>query len=187
VHWEKEISGINIPDHVAPVLEERWRAFLKEIRQKGAHRFRRIDTMGTFDWNFDDAHKYCRVLSFEYPEAFTHVDRDKEKREWIRAIASQQFPLNIPDVEWWALRIYVKKSGTSQFDVEKVSKIIMDAFCIKQIKADGSNFPMVGLYAQDTIDYVGAIQVAGERVSEGDSTKVEIFGRLREVAHSTAK
>ena len=135
-------------------------------------------------WNLDDKSKYVKVHSFHLPEAFTYADTrkghtDKDKRERIRARAAQDFPNNIPSVNWWAFRIFVKKSGNIRFDIENVPKLIVDAFCIRQIRADGSQYMKLGLFSDDTVDYVRVIEVGGIR-GEEDSTKVDIFGYRRE-------
>jgi hypothetical protein len=91
-------------------------------------------------------------------------------------VASSNFPTSIPKVEWWAFRIFVRKVGYRQFDIENVPKLIIDAFCQKQITRDGSVYKKIGLYKDDTIDYVRIVQVGGERSAE-DSTMVEIFGK----------
>jgi hypothetical protein len=82
----------------------------------------------------------------------------------------------VPNPRWWALRIYVKKSGNRPFDIENVPKLIVDAFSRKQIQDDKSEYKYLGLYDDDTIDYVRIIEVGGERTSNVDSTMVEIFG-----------
>jgi hypothetical protein len=132
-------------------------------------------------WDLDDENEYLKIHSFNLKEAFTYADMrpgqtDKEKRERIRLAANHNFPINIPKVEWWAFRIFVRKVGNRQFDIENVPKLIVDAFCKNQIFQDGSAHTNVGLYDDDTIDFVRILQVGGERYLE-DSTKVEIFGK----------
>jgi len=139
-------------------------------------------------WDLDDANLYIRVLSFTIPEAFTYGDTrpehtDRDKREQIRDAASANFPAHIPDVQWWAFRIFVK--GNRTFDIDNVPKLIVDAFCKRQIKSDKSSFK-VGLYDDDTIDYIRVIQIAGERTDNLASTTVEIFGRKPEQHRETA-
>jgi len=94
----------------------------------------------------------------------------------VRSAASKGIPTSIPNVAWWAFRIFVRKSGKRTFDIENVPKIIVDAFSSQQIAKDHSNFAEAALYPEDTIEYVRIIQVGGERTSESDSTTVEIFG-----------
>jgi hypothetical protein len=134
-------------------------------------------------WNLDDEKVYTKIHSFMLQEAFTYADMrpgqtDKEKRERIRNEANKNFPANVSGVAWWAFRIYVRKSGNRPFDIENVPKLIVDAFCKKQIVQDRSVYEGVGLYNDDTIDYVRVVQVGGER-SNDDSTIVEIFGKNR--------
>ena len=132
-------------------------------------------------WNLDDNSKYVLVHQFEYPKAFTWGDKDPEKREFIRAEAKEGFPASIPDLAWWAFRIYVKKGmKAKKFDVDNVVKLVVDAFCRDEIVRDQSGYPELCLYEKDTIDVIRVIQVAGERTEGTDHTYVEIFGRIPE-------
>ncbi len=136
-------------------------------------------------WNLDDETRYVRILSFTIPRAFTYADMrvghtDKDKREYIRAKAAEYFPNNIPNIKWWAFRIFVKKSGVRPFDIENVPKLIVDAFCRRQIQKDGSKYKNLCLFADDTLDYVRIIEVGGMRSQEEETTKVEIFGCKQE-------
>jgi Holliday junction resolvase RusA-like endonuclease len=135
--------------------------------------------MAEFDWDLDNANKYRKVLFFEMDGAFTFGHMDKKKREKVRECASRKSLLDTSNVEWWVFRIFVTKSKKNRFDVDNVPKIIIDAFSKEQITTDKSAFKGIGLYKNDTIDYVRGVHVAGERVGQSDSTKVEIFGLLR--------
>src|SRR5205807_1320722 len=89
--------------------------------------------------------------------------KDKEKREKIRKQAAR-LPRNIPEgVEKCAFRISVSVADRRRFDIENVVKLIIDAFCIRQIQEDESQYRDIGLYADDTIDHVVVLQVEGER------------------------
>lgn len=134
-------------------------------------------------WNLNDALLYQKFHSFEIPKAFTYADmregyRDRDKRELIRETAAASFPQFLPEVKWWAFRIIVNKKGRRAFDIENVPKLVIDAFCSKQIEKDGSEdrFRQLGLYADDTVDHVRLMQVFGERAETSDRTHVEIFG-----------
>jgi hypothetical protein len=136
-------------------------------------------------WNLDDETRYVKVHSFAIPKAFTYADMrpghtDGDKREYIRAKAAESFPQNIPSVKWWAFRIFVKKVGSRPFDIENVPKLIVDAFCRRQVQNDGSKYENLCLYADDTLDYVRIIEVGGMRSQEEDITKIEIFGCKQE-------
>lgn len=133
------------------------------------------------NWNLDDD-SFRKLHSFSYPKAFTYADTrpghtDKEKREYIRSKAENNFPKNIKSVKWWAFRIFVQKSGKKPFDIENVPKLIIDAFCKNQITRDGSKFPALWLYKDDTIDIVKVLEIYGERTLKIDSTQIEIFGK----------
>ncbi len=137
------------------------------------------------EWNLDDKSRYALVHSFEFPEAFTYADmrkgrRDKDKREYIRSKAAKNFPINILEVQWWAFRIFVGKTGMRQFDIENVPKLIIDSFCKRQIIQDKSGFKKLALYDDDTLDYVKILAVGGSR-STKDFTKVEIFGAKKKL------
>ncbi len=135
-------------------------------------------------WDLDDETRYTKVHSFTIPKAFTYADMraghtDKDKREYIRAEAAKNFPIDVPKVRWWAFRIFVRKSGNRPFDIENVPKLIVDAFCSLQIEKDGSKHENLCLFADDTVDYVRIIEVGGIR-SQHENTTVEIFACKRE-------
>ncbi|HDP99068.1 MAG TPA: hypothetical protein ENN22_07795 [bacterium] len=133
-------------------------------------------------WNLDDKARYVKVHSFSLPEAFTYADTregqtDRDKRERIRAKAAEDFPENIPSIKWWAFRIFIKKSGNRRFDIDNVPKLIVDAFCKRQIEEDrAQQYTKLGLFPDDTIHFVRIIEVGGMRSQDEDITKVEIFG-----------
>ena len=86
------------------------------------------------NWNLDDETEYVKVHSFEIPAAFTYDGgKDHEKRNHIREVAAEHFPDKKPAGQWWAFRVYVKKKmhGERPFDIENVSKLIVDAFSEK--------------------------------------------------------
>ena len=78
---------------------------------------------------------------------------------------------------WWAFRIAVEKAGRP-LDVDNVAKTIIDAFCSWQIARDKSPHAELGLYPDDTFDYVRFLQVVGGR-GAADCTKIEIFACMR--------
>lgn len=132
-------------------------------------------------WDLDNEARYLKVHSFSILEAFTYADTrkgqtDTDKRERIRTRAAEDFPDSIPTVEWWAFRIFVKKSGNRRFDIESVPKLIVDAFCRRQIQEDGSQYKQPGLFSDDTIDFVRVIEVGGMRSQDENTIKVEVFG-----------
>lgn len=132
-------------------------------------------------WDLDDATLYTKVLSFSLSEAFTYADTreghtDRDKRERIRLKALENFPVPVPAFKLWAFRIFVKKSGNRPFDVENVPKLIVDAFSIRQIERDESQYTKLGLYKDDTIDFVKMVEIGGIRSEDEEVTEVEIFG-----------
>lgn len=130
-------------------------------------------------WNLDDSTCYIRVLDLQLDGATTYADmregkKDKEKREKIRQSAAAH--LNKPQgVQKWAFRITVSKNGKRRFDIENVSKTIIDAFCEWQIERDGSPYSSVGLYPDDSLDHVVVLEVGGKRSLGQESTRIEIF------------
>jgi hypothetical protein len=140
--------------------------------------------------DLDDESLYEKVLSVQVGKAFTYADTrpgctDREKREEIRA-AAKMMTDEIPECAWWAFRVSVKKAGGRAFDIENVPKLYIDAFCRKQIKQDGSSYPNLGLYEDDTIDHVRVLEVYGERIeNRGDEcTFVEVFARRKQERQS---
>lgn len=120
-------------------------------------------------------------IEFEMPWAWSYADMTpgrQDKRERIREIAAKVMAPHLPvsDV-WWEFRIFVRKAGGRRpFDIENVPKLIIDAFCLRQIERDGSSHKSLGLYPDDTIDYVRVLHVEGERVAgPEESTRVEII------------
>lgn len=140
-------------------------------------------------WDLDDERLYIRVARFEIPWAVTYADTrpghtDREKRERIRESAAAALTTVPLEVKQWGVRVLVRKAGRRRFDIENVPKLIVDAFCKRQIAADSSRYPYLALYEDDTIDHVVVLQVAGERVLGPESTVVEVFGRRPAVAAS---
>lgn len=134
-------------------------------------------------WNLDDTSIYRRVLRIDLPWAQTWADTrkghtDLEKRERIRAIAAGVLTSPTPVAEKWAIRIQVWKRGGRPFDIENVPKVIVDAFCKRQIERDGSTQTQVGLYPDDRIDHVAMLQVAGGRTNGPDKTVVEVYAQV---------
>lgn len=133
-------------------------------------------------WDLGDERIWRLVGSFELPWADTYADTrpghtDREKRERIRKRASAELTLVAPEFPGWGFRIYIRKAGTRPFDIENVPKLIVDAFSGRQIARDRSQYTQLDLYPDDTIDHVVAVQVAGERAGDADSTLIEVFGR----------
>jgi hypothetical protein len=136
-------------------------------------------------WNLDDLHRYIPLGRFEMPWATTYGNTspghtDREKRERIREAAEAGIWPR-PDIKQWGFRVLVRKAGKRMFDIENVPKLIVDAFCKRRIKKDGTRHAALGLYEDDTLDEVVILQIAGERADK-DSTAVEIFGLLPAVS-----
>ena len=131
--------------------------------------------VGLAMWNLDDASRYFKVVSVTVPHAETWGGSDGEKRERIRSAALDKWPSSMPAARWWAFRLYTRKGGTN-WDIENIPKLVVDAFSAKQLTEDRSSHHQLGLYRCDTIEYVRMVQVAGESHQGGDSTVIEIFG-----------
>ena len=129
-------------------------------------------------WDLDNEAVYFEFMDVTIPYAFTWGSKDLEKREAIRHAVSPRFPDIIPEAEWWAFRIYARKSGSHGFDIENIPKLIVDSFANSQIIRDSSKFLNLALYEDDKVDHVRMVQVAGEPTASDDSTRIEIFGRV---------
>lgn len=133
---------------------------------------------------FEDSKQFIKVLDLTVPWAHTWADMrpgftDIERRENFRREASKFLkPFQPINIDWWAFRIYITKAGRL-LDLDNISKPIIDSFCLKQINKDNSTYEKLGLYPDDTIDYVRIIQLSGEP-NVIDSTRIEIFGHLKE-------
>ncbi len=127
-------------------------------------------------WNLDE---WSNFFNFCIPKAFVWGNGDKDKREYVRAIANNNFPGHVPLNVYWEFRIFVEKAGNIDFDIDNVPKVIVDAFCQWQIQKDDSQYQRIALFEKDTIDFVRVIEVGGER-GANNMTKVEIFYRERQ-------
>jgi hypothetical protein len=130
-------------------------------------------------FSLDDPDLFHRVLDLRVPWAHSYADMregktDKERREAFRAAADGQLNPTSKPVLWWAFRIHVEKVGRA-LDVDNVAKTIIDAFCSWQIARDSSTRLHLGLYPNDTFEYVRVLQVLGRRSVTSDSTHIEIF------------
>lgn len=75
-----------------------------------------------------------------------------------------------------AFRIFVSKRGRRPFDIENVGKLIIDAFCKRQIEKGGSPHSRLALYPDDSVDHVIMLLAGGRRTdSEEEIASVEIF------------
>ena len=129
------------------------------------------------DWNLDDEDKYFKLFTAKIPYAYTWGDNYREKRENIRRVSDEVFPDrdNIRRPRWWALRIFAEKQGDG-WDVDNLSKLVVDAFCGKKLRDDNSEFQHMELYEDDTVEFVRMVQVAGEQSKHQDRTVIEVFG-----------
>jgi len=136
------------------------------------------------NWNLDDVNGYRKIYDFDLGFAVTYGDTrsehlDSVKRNKIRdkALPSMGcFPKEKGNM--FAFRIIVEKAGNRLFDVDNVSKLIIDAFCEKLIRKDNpeayQKYSALSLYLDDNITLVPMLQVYGRR-SNQDNTFVEIF------------
>lgn len=136
------------------------------------------------DFSFE-SDKFVRICKFSYLKAFTYADtspgnEDRTKREFIREKALESFPKELKLYQNFAFKISIWKTGNRSFDLDNSPKLIIDSFCKKQIEKDKSKFPTIGLYHDDTIDYVNRIELFGKRIknkTKPDRTEVEIWGK----------
>lgn len=136
-------------------------------------------------YSFDDPSRFVKVLALTVPWAHSYADMrpgktDRERRENFRNAALGKLQATPQNTLWWAFRITVHKAGRS-LDVDNIAKTIVDAFCACQIVRDGSSLVQLGLYPDDTFDYVRVLQVIGNRSEVADSTCIEIFACVNEL------
>jgi hypothetical protein len=135
-------------------------------------------------FNLDDTDRFVKVLELQVSWAHTYAEMepgrtDRDRREnWRNAATGKMRPLEQEPL-WWAFRISVEKVGRA-LDVDNVAKTTIDAFCARQIARDGSSHTQLGLYPDDTFDYVRFLQVAGGR-GAADCTTIEIFACVGEL------
>jgi hypothetical protein len=132
----------------------------------------------------DNSAQFVRVLALDVPWAHSYADMrpgktDRERREKFRGAAAGKIEATPPTVFWWAFRIAVHKVGRP-LDVDNVAKTIIDSFCMSQIVRDASAYEALGLYPDDTFDYVRVLQVVGSRSKSSDLTRIEIFACVHE-------
>jgi hypothetical protein len=129
-------------------------------------------------WDLNDNRFYIPIASVQLPFAITYGSKDRDKRERIREAVQDHLTGHPTGEVQWAFRVFVRKGGTRDFDLDNVPKLIVDSFCSSQIIRDKSLFQAAALYPSDTIDHVVGVQVAGERVIGPDSMLIQIFARL---------
>jgi hypothetical protein len=130
-------------------------------------------------WDLEDRRLYRHFHTFSVPAVWTWGSaEDGVRRDLVRQAAAEGLPPERPSVSAWALRICVHYRSGQSFDVDNVPKLIVDAFSMTQLRRDGSRFTGVGLYEDDTVEEVAAVQVAGVVTKEEPRTEVRIFGRL---------
>jgi HEPN domain-containing protein len=130
----------------------------------------------------DDNKEYKLFFEFEFPHVFSYADTrpghtDKEKRNLIREYAFEKCPDSTPSNTCWAISISVEydKKKKRLIDIDNIPKLIIDAFCKKQIRSDKSyKYKKLGLYDDDTIVHINLLEVKGTLGSR-DSTKVQVF------------
>jgi hypothetical protein len=132
----------------------------------------------------EDGARFVKVLALDVPWAHSYADMrpgktDRERRENYRSAASGKLEPIPSVVHWWAFRITVSKAGRP-LDVDNIAKTIIDSFCIRQIRRDGSHYEQLGLYPDDTFDHVRVLQVVGNRRAKSDATRIEIFACTQE-------
>src|SRR6185503_1126603 len=104
-------------------------------------------------WNLDDPTNYFKLLRADVPFAYAWGGNDRFRRERIREKAAEGFPKDVPPALWWAFRIYTRKAGS--FDVDNIPKLVVDAFCRRQITLDESAYDQVALFDDDIVSCVG--------------------------------
>ena len=125
-----------------------------------------------------DGPPFFLILDLEVPWAHTWADMrkgktDLERREIYRKHALGRLEPVTTGVQWWAFEIFVCKSGR-MLDIDNVPKPIIDSFCERQIIKDGSDHVELGLFPDDSLQWVRAVNVHGEP-AEDDSTRIKIF------------
>ncbi|WGO96669.1 hypothetical protein QFX18_11490 [Saccharophagus degradans] len=132
-------------------------------------------------YQLDDKNIFVKVLDIEVPWAHTWADMragktDLERRERYREYSDKHLSKFSENIEWWAFSIFVKKSGRL-LDVDNVPKPIIDSFCQRQIVRDKSEYKNLGLFPDDDLKWVRAVNVHGEP-AQVNSTRIQIYGYL---------
>jgi len=130
-------------------------------------------------WNFDDPKEFVPIHHFNIPSVLTWGDKYPSKREEIRRNAFKNFPEKLPKCKWYAFYIKVERNSLERhLDIENVPKLIIDAFSSNQIDRDESRYNKMGLYPDDDLRYVRALQIEGKFSDNGkNNTEVRIFGK----------
>ncbi|OBH94941.1 hypothetical protein A5678_04080 [Mycobacterium sp. E2733] len=132
--------------------------------------------------DLDNTDRFSKVLDLKVRWTYSYADMrpgktDREKREKYREAAAKKMTYPVPDALWWAFRISVEKAPRL-LDLDNVAKLIVDAFCRNRIGKDNSAHRQVGLYDDDTLDYVRAIQMVGAP-GAADRTRIEVFACIK--------
>jgi len=127
-----------------------------------------------------DPSEFELVLHFSFRQILTWGDNYKDKRDFIRRNALEEFPKYTKNYEWYAFLIKVRRNKLARpLDIENVPKLIIDAFSRRQIRLDKSVYPQVGIYDEDSLKYVRVLHVEGELANNEDNTEVWVYGRKR--------
>jgi len=127
-----------------------------------------------------DRSEFALFLHFKFRQILTWGADDRNSREVIRRSALENFPQNTPNYEWYGFYIKVRRNRFARpLDIENVPKLIVDAFSRNQIEKDQSNYAQVGIYDDDSLEYVRALQVEGEFTEDENSTEIWIYGKRR--------
>lgn len=126
-----------------------------------------------------DSSEFELFLHFKFQQILTWGNNDKDKREFIRQSALEGFPKQSQKYEWYAFNIKVNRNRfiKQQLDIENVPKLIIDAFSRNLISKDKSAYSQVGIYDDDSLEYVRVLYVEGELTNSEDSTEVWVYGK----------
>ena len=69
------------------------------------------------------------------------------------------------------------KAEKPWLDADNIPKVIIDAFCKKQITRDRSQYGQVSLYEDDSMEHVQYVEIHATR-GETDHMTIEVFGKI---------
>jgi hypothetical protein len=129
-------------------------------------------------WDFRNSKEFALIHHFTIPAIYTWGEKERDKREEIRRNASKNFP-DSPKYEWYAFYIEVDRDSFERpLDIENVPKLIIDAFSSGIMEKDESSYRKIGLYSDDDLRHVRALQIEGKLNRNGtNTTEVWIFGK----------
>jgi hypothetical protein len=110
---------------------------------------------------------------------FWGSSKDREKREGIRKIACEKGVEKLANCKEFEIHIFAWVSKKRKIgDTDNLFKLVLDAFCKKQIEDDKSKSVTAGLYQDDTVRFIKHVSADIKDAEEDEEkTQIKIVGK----------